>query len=194
MSFPPTHLLVGAGVAEVVRVWLPVRRRYAWTVGGAFGVLPDFDFALDVALGRGGGLHATWSHSVAALLAVVALAWAVGGRGWAALVGGGYASHIGVDLLDRGIVNLQLWWPISTDPVPALYRLIPVVPFLYGGSLAKTFALVFSPEAAGPLLKQTAVGAGVFVCCLVLAWALRQGRVVTAMPTGPAWVRRRARP
>src|ERR687893_554784 len=101
MAFPPAHLLVGAGVAEVVRSAAPsLPRRWAWAVAAALAVVPDLDFVLGMALGRGAEYHGTFTHSIAATLAVGLAAGVLAGWRWGVLSGAGYGSPLLGDLLD----------------------------------------------------------------------------------------------
>lgn len=169
MAFPPAHFLVGAGVAELVRVGTPLPRWRAWVLGGALGVSPDLDFGVGMLLGQVGGYHGTFTHSALAVI-VVSLLGALAGREWAILAGAGYGSHLLVDLLDdRGQTNVLLGWPLTLNQPDAIARVFPTVPFEKGQGAVHAALSLFEPHVFGQLILQTAVG-GLFFCVL-LGWA-----------------------
>lgn len=169
MAFPPAHFLVGAGVAEMVRVGAPLPRWRAWLIGGALAVSPDLDFGVGMLMGQVGSYHGTFTHSALAVM-VVSLLGAVAGREWAVLAGAGYGSHLLVDLLDdRGRTNVLLGWPLTLNQPDAIARVFPTVPFEKGQGALHAALSLFQPEVMGALLHQTAVGAIFFL--VLLAWA-----------------------
>jgi membrane-bound metal-dependent hydrolase YbcI (DUF457 family) len=175
MAFPPAHMLVGAGVAEVVGTAVPLPRWRSWLVASVLAVLPDADIILGIALGRGAEYHGTFTHSVVAVLVIAVLAGAVAGPRWAALAGAGYASHLAVDLLDdRGRTNVLLGWPFTDERPFAIARIFPTVPFEQGeGPVAAALSLL-RPDVLERLLLQTAVGAGFLLVLLFLSWLIRR--------------------
>lgn len=177
MAFPPAHLLVGAGVAEVARSAVPLPRWRAWAAGAALAVVPDLDIVLGIALGRGGDYHGTFTHSILATLAVALLFRALAGRGWGVLAGAAYGSHLLVDLLDdRGRTNVLLGWPFTDERPFAIARIFPQVTFQHGGGLRAAVLSLFRPEAAAALLAQTAVGLLFFLGLVLLARGVRRMR------------------
>jgi membrane-bound metal-dependent hydrolase YbcI (DUF457 family) len=177
MAFPPAHMLVGAGAAELVRTGVPLPRWRAWAVAAVLAALPDTDIILGIALERGGAYHGTFTHSIAAVIVVALLAWAVAGRRWAALAGAGYGSHLLVDLLDdRGRTNVLLGWPFTDERPLAIARLFPTVPFEQGGGVLNATLSLFRPDVFGPLLLQTAVGGILFLGLVLLAAGIRRVR------------------
>jgi membrane-bound metal-dependent hydrolase YbcI (DUF457 family) len=178
MAFPPAHMLVGAGIAEVVRVYEPLPRWRAWVAAAALAALPDADIMLGLALGQGGADHGTFTHSIVAVVVVGLVAWAVAGRRWGVLAAAAYASHLVVDLLDdRGRTNVLLGWPFTETRPYAIARFFPTVPFEQGhGAMAAARSLL-EPEVFSRLLQQTALGALCFVLLLLVAAALRAGRL-----------------
>lgn len=177
MAFPPAHLLVGAGVAEVVRSAAPLPRRRAWAVAASLAVVPDLDFVLGLALGRGAGYHGTFTHSLTATLVVALAAALLGGRRWGVLAGAGYGSHLLVDLLDdRGRTNVLLGWPFTDERPFAIARLFPPVPFGRAGGLRESVLALPRPEAMLALGAQTLVGFLIFLALLLCAGAIRTAR------------------
>ena len=177
MAFPPAHLLVGAGVAEVVRTGVPLPRWRAWVVAAALAVLPDVDIVLGLALGRGGTYHGTFTHSVLAVVVMAAAAWVAAGRRWAVLAAAGYGSHLLVDLLDaRGRTNVLLGWPFTEARPFAIAPLFPTVPFEQGRGAVRAALSLLEPEVFSRLVEQTAIGAVCFAALLLLAAVLRAAR------------------
>src|SRR5829696_249743 len=113
MAFPPAHILVGLGAAEVVRAALPLPKWPARIVAASLAVLPDADIVIGLVGERAGSAyHGTFTHSIIATLVVALVAWVVAGKRWGVLAGVGYGSHLLVDLLDkRGKTNVLLGWP-----------------------------------------------------------------------------------
>lgn len=178
MAFPPAHLLVGAGVAEVVRSAAPpLPRRRAWAVAASLAVVPDLDLVLGLALGRGAEYHGTFTHSVVATLVVGLAAAALAGWRWGVLAGAGYGSHLLVDLLDdRGRTNVLLGWPFTQERPFAIARVFPPVPFGRAGGLRESVLALPRPEALLALAEQTLIGGLFFLALLALAGALRVAR------------------
>jgi hypothetical protein len=169
VAFPPAHFLVGAGIAELVRVVAPLPRRKAWLVAGALAISPDLDFGVGMLMGQVHSYHGTFTHSALAVF-VVSLLGAFAGREWAMLAGAAYGSHLLVDLLDdRGRTNVLLGWPLTLNQPDAIAHVFPTVPFEKGqGAVHAAFSL-FDWPVLSQLLQQTAVG-GLFFLVL-LAWA-----------------------
>ncbi len=177
MAFPPAHFLVGAGAGEVVRSAARLPRWRAWAVAGALAVAPDLDLVLDIFLRRGSSYHGTFTHSLTAVAVVGLAAWLLAGRWWALLSAAGYGSHLLVDLLDdRGRTNVLLWWPITRQQPFAIARVFPQVPFDLGGGMREAVLSLFSVEVIAGVALQTAIGAGLFLALLLLAWGVRRLR------------------
>ncbi|HEV2147784.1 MAG TPA: metal-dependent hydrolase [Longimicrobiaceae bacterium] len=185
MAFPPAHMLVGAGVAEVVRSAAPPLPRWrAWAVGAALAVVPDLDFVLDLVLQRGATYHGTFTHSLVATLVVALAAGALAGRRWALLAGAGYGSHLLVDLLDdRGRTNVLVWWPLSDERPLAIARVFPKVPFWVGGRLEDSVRSLGQPEVLVALARQTGVALLLFLALLAVALIVRRARSARGAPT-----------
>ena len=186
MAFPPAHLLIGAGFAEVARAASPrpPPRWAAWAVGGCVAALPDVDIVLGIARGVGGAYHGTFTHSAAAVLVWTLVGYALGGGRWAAVAGLGYASHLLVDLLDdSGPTNLMLGWPFRVDKPHSLGRLFPKVP-VEGEGIVETALNVLRPDSLRLLVQQTALAAACFAALLLLAAAIRRVRGGRADPDG----------
>ncbi len=178
MAFPPAHMLVGAGAAEVVRGVAPLPRWRAWAVAAALAALPDVDFVIGLAAGRAAAYHGTFTHSAVAVLAVGLLAWRLSGPRWGALAAAGYGSHLLVDLLDdRGRTNVLLGWPFSHTQPLAIAPVFPTVPFEHGEGVRVAFLSLFRPDVFASLVEQTALGtvffAGLVLLGLFLGWLRR---------------------
>ena len=177
MAFPPAHLLVGMGLAELSTAAAPLPRWRAWAVGATLAAVPDADIVLGIFLGRSGEYHGTFTHSAVATIAVAVAADWLGGRRWALLAGLCYGSHLLVDLLDdRGRTNVLLGWPFTLERPFAIAHIFPTVPFVHGGGPAGALASLFTPEVMGALLRQTAVAVVPFCALLALAWGVRRWR------------------
>lgn len=183
MAFPPAHFLVGAGVAEMVRIGAPLPRWRAWLLAGALAVSPDLDFGVGMLLGQVSTYHGTFTHSAFAVI-VVSLLGAFAGKEWGMLAGAGYASHLLVDLLDdRGRTNVLLGWPLTLNQPDAIARVFPTVPFEKGEGAVHAALSLLQPEVMGALLHQTAVGGIFFVVLLGWAAAIRLiGRLEKNLP------------
>ena len=171
MAFPPAHMLIGAGMAELARAGMhaPPPRRAAWIAGALLAAAPDGDIILGILLGRGGSLHGTFTHSLSAVAVVALLAYALGGGRWAAIAGLAYGSHLLVDLLDEsGPTNLMLGWPFSGARPYSIGKLFPKVP-VNGRGLLDTALNVFRPASLANLIVQTLIGAAIAGALLLLA-------------------------
>lgn len=178
MAFPPAHFLVGAGMAELVRVASPLPRWRSWLIAGSLAASPDLDIILGLLLGRSGGYHGTFTHSALAVI-VVSLLGAVAGQGWGILAGAGYGSHLLVDLLDdRGRTNVLLGWPLTLNQPDAIARVFPTVPFRHGDGVVQAALSLLEPHVFLALFQQTMVGALFFV--VLFGWA-------RALKTIAAW-------
>ncbi len=178
MAFPPAHLLVGAGVAEVVRSAAPsLPRRRAWAAAASLAVVPDLDLVLGMALGRGAGYHGTFTHSIVAALAIGLAVGVAAGWRWGVLSGAGYGSHLLVDLLDdRGRTNVLLGWPFTDERPFAIAPVFPPVPFGRAGGLRESILALPRREAMLALGEQTLIGCLFFAALLALAAAVRLAR------------------
>lgn len=177
MAFPPAHLLVGIGTAEVVRGVVPLPRWRAWAVAGFLAVLPDTDIVLGIALEHGGGYHGTFTHSIVATLAVALVARILAGQRWGWLAGAGYGSHLLVDLLDdRGRTNVLLGWPVTDTRPLAIGRVFPTVPFEQGGGVWNAVLSLLQPDVFERLLRQTWLASIFMAGLFALAWAVRRVR------------------
>ncbi|HEX5869008.1 MAG TPA: metal-dependent hydrolase [Longimicrobium sp.] len=185
MAFPPAHMLIGAGLAEVARAGMdhPPPRRYAWAAGAVLAAAPDGDIVLGILLGRGGSLHGTFTHSLSAVAVVALLAYAFGGGRWAAIAGTACASHLLVDLLDgSGPTNLMLGWPFTGAKPYSLGKLFPKVP-VYGDGLVDTALNVLRPGSLGNLVIQTLMAAAIYGALVLLARAIRRTRARRVEPS-----------
>jgi membrane-bound metal-dependent hydrolase YbcI (DUF457 family) len=184
MAFPPAHMLIGAGLAEVARAGMddPPPRRFAWAVAAVLAASPDGDIILGILLGRGGSLHGTFTHSLTAALVVALMAYAVGGGRWAAIAGIGYASHLLVDLLDEsGPTNLMLGWPFSGAQPYSLGKLFPKVQ-VKGDGMIDTALNVLEPASLANLVIQTLMAAAIFGALVLIARGIRRLRARRGAP------------
>ncbi len=172
MAFPPAHLLVGVGAAELARVPTPLPFWKVWLVGACFGVVPDIDTVILFLLGEASPHHGLYTHNLVAIGVVALLVWSFAGAHWALIAGTAYASHLVVDLLREGMTSVHLLWPLSSEPVEGLAPVFPTVPFdrVNGG-----FAF-FGTDPWGKILDQILIGAAFFIIAVLLAAALRQLR------------------
>lgn len=171
MSFPPAHMFVGAGAAELVRSATPLPRWRSWAVAAVLAVLPDVDFVLGIFRGGASLYHGTFTHSVLAVAVVAGIAWLLAGWRWGLLAGAGYGSHLLVDLMDeRGLTNVLLWWPFDNQNAVAFGRIFPTVPFEQGHGITAAFLSLFEPAVAVALLEQTAVGALMLLGACLVGW------------------------
>ncbi|MDB4950320.1 MAG: LexA-binding, inner rane-associated putative hydrolase [Gemmatimonadetes bacterium] len=187
MSFPPAHMLIGAGLAEVAWSASPrVLRWKAWTVAALVAALPDVDLLIGWASHRGPVLHGTFTHSLAAVVVCTLLAIGLAGPRWGVYTALGYGSHLLVDLLDsRGTTNVALGWPFtraSSSGLDALFQPVPVETSL---GLEHAIGSVMNPTALRMLLEQTALAAAIFVALLAVGRAVRLARA-RWLPIRPA--------
>ncbi|HEX2081800.1 MAG TPA: metal-dependent hydrolase [Longimicrobium sp.] len=179
MAFPPAHMLIGAGLAEVARAGMryPPPRTRAWIAAALLGAAADGDIVLGILLGKGGTYHGTFTHSLTAAAVVAMAAWALGGARWAVIAGVGYASHLLVDLLDEsGPTNLMLGWPFTGARPYSLGKFFPKVP-VEGDGMVDTALNVLRPGPLTNLLIQTLLAAAIFAALLLAAQGLRRWRV-----------------
>ena len=177
MAFPPAHMLVAAGVAEVVRGALPLPRWRAWTVAALLAVSPDFDIVLGIFTGSAHAYHGTFTHSVMVTAVVGLLGWLAAGPRWGVLSAAGYGSHLVVDLLDdRGRTNVLLGWPFTEERPFAIAKVFPQVPFEQGNGVWSAFLSLFEPESMSRLTEQTLLGAAFFAGLYLLGAGIRRLR------------------
>ena len=184
MAFPPAHMLIGAGFAELARAGMtnPPPRRFTWAVAAVLAASPDGDIILGILLGQGGNYHGTFTHSLTAAAVVALLGYAFGGRRWAAIAGIAYTSHLLLDLLDEsGPTNLMLGWPFTGARPYSLGKVFPKVP-LDGEGLMDTALLLLRPRPLGILLVQTLMAAVVFRAQVLAPQAIRRSRARRAAP------------
>lgn len=184
MPFPPAHLLIGAGTAELARADGALPRGRAWAVGAVFALLPDADIAYRILTGEYAPLERSFTHSLLAAAAVwLAVRLVAGGR-WAALAALAYTSHLAADLLQRQArTSVALLWPLQQRGMEPLAPLFPFVPIERGqGVTGAALSLLASP-ARERLLLETMIGAAVFAALLALALLVR----------GLLWLSRRVR-
>lgn len=175
MAFPPTHMLVGAGVAEVVRGVVPLPRWKAWTVAAILAVVPDFDIVLGIFTGSASAYHGTFTHSVLVTAGIGVLGWVLAGPRWGVLSTAGYGSHLMVDLLDdRGRTNVLLGWPFTETRPFAIAKVFPQVPFEQGNGVWHAFLSLFEPQSLARLTEQTLLGALFFVVLFGVGKVLRR--------------------
>lgn len=185
MAFPPAHMLIGVGLAEVACAGMrrPPPRWLAWSVGAVLAAAPDADIVVGILRGRGGADHGTFSHSLVAVLIIALMGYVAGGGRWAAIAGLAYGSHLLVDLMDdSGRTNLHLAWPFSDERSYALGRVFPKVP-VEGVGIVDTALNVLRPPALELLLLQTLMAAAISAALLLAAAAIRRHR---ARPAGEA--------
>ena len=178
MAFPPAHMLIGAGLAEVARAGMraPPPRWLVWSVAAVLAAGPDADIVIGILRGRGGAYHGTFSHSISAVVVVALVGYAVGGGRWAAIAGLAYGSHLLVDLLDgSGPTNLMLGWPFTGARPYSIGKLFPKVP-VEGDGIVDTALNVLRPQPLTHLLVQTLMAAAIFTALLLAARAIRRRR------------------
>ena len=181
MPFPPAHMLIGAGMAEVARAGMrtPPPRRIVWPVAAGLAAGPDADLLVGILRGVGGAYHGTFSHSLMAVVIVALAGYALGGGRWAVIGGVAYGSHLLVDLLDEsGPTNLMLGWPFTGVHAYSLGKLFPKVP-VDGNGMVDTALNVLKPQALTNLVVQTLMAAAVFAAFLLLAAFIRRRRAST---------------
>lgn len=178
MPFPPAHMLVGAALAEVARSTMrrPPPPAAVWAVGAALAVLPDVDIMLGILMGRGGTLHGTFTHSVAAVAVWALIGHALGGWRWGVIAGAAYGSHLLVDLLDEsGPTNLMLGWPFTGARPYALGQVFPKVP-VEGDGAVDTLLNVLQPDSLALLAHQTLLAAAAAAVLVAAAAGIRRWR------------------
>jgi membrane-bound metal-dependent hydrolase YbcI (DUF457 family) len=176
MAFPPAHVLVGLGCAEMVGTVVPLPRRRAWLLVGVLSVLPDVDFAFGLATGPAGAYHGTFTHSILATLVVALAVWLAAGRAWGVTAAVGYGSHLLVDLLDQkmGPTNVLLGWPFTHQHAYAITRIFPTIPYWQGDGVVRAARSLLEPAVFGMLVLQTLVGVGIFLALFLTARLLRR--------------------
>ncbi|HEX6039965.1 metal-dependent hydrolase [Longimicrobium sp.] len=178
VAFPPAHMLIGAGMAEVARATLrnPPPRRLVWPIAAVLAAGPDADIIIGILRGVGGALHGTFSHSILAAVIVALAGYSLGGGRWALIAGLSYASHMLVDLLDEsGPTNLMLGWPFTGAHPYSIGKLFPKVP-VDGNGVVDTAMNVLRGQPLINLIVQTLMAAGFFVALLMVASAIRRRR------------------
>src|SRR5215218_6185358 len=147
MAFPPAHILVGLGVAEVVRAGLPLPTWRSRAIAASLAVLPDLDIVVGLVGERAGSAyHGTFTHSIFAAVVLGLVGWLLGGSAGGLLARTAYGSHLLVDLLDaRGRTNVLLGWPFSHEYPYATARIFPVVPFRHGEGALTAAKSLFEP-------------------------------------------------
>jgi membrane-bound metal-dependent hydrolase YbcI (DUF457 family) len=177
VAFPPAHLLVGAGVGELVRIPARLSRWHAWAAGAGFALLPDADTILLFALGGRAPNHGVYTHSLVSVMVVAICVWAFLGPRWTLLAAAAYISHLVVDLLREGTTSVYLLWPFVDEPVPGLYPLFPTIPFEAGGGALGVPPTLYGPSPLERVLEQTLIGAAFFLAALAFtAIRRRAGR------------------
>jgi hypothetical protein len=175
MSFPPAHMLVGAGLGEVAWSASPrVPRKLAWGLAAFMGALPDVDMLIGWATGRGPIVHGTFTHSLSAVVLVTLLVVGIAGPRWGMLTFAGYGSHLLVDLLDaRGTTNVTLGWPFTHAPSEGIDPIFKSVPIITDHGPVVAMESVFNGSALVLLLEQTAVAALFCLALFTLARGVR---------------------
>ena len=178
MSFPPAHMLIGAGLAEVAWSAVPLVPRWrAWAVTAFMAALPDVDMLIGYVSHRGALLHGTFTHSLSAVVLCTLLVVGIAGPRWGAFTALGYGSHLLVDLLDaRGPTNVTLGWPFSSAPATAIEPIFQPVPVEAEHGATTLVESILRGPSLRILLEQTATAAAIFVGMLALAWMIRQAR------------------
>ncbi|HET6764590.1 MAG TPA: metal-dependent hydrolase [Longimicrobiaceae bacterium] len=178
MSFPSTHMLIGAGLAELAWSAAPTVPRWrAWAVCAVAAALPDVDMLIGYVSGRGFAVHGTFTHSLSAMVLCTLLVTGLAGVRWGLIAGIGYGSHLLVDLMDgRGPTNVTLGWPFSharSIAIEPVFRTVPVEAGRGGMTLVES---IFTGPALRDLLVQTATAVVVFGSLCLLGWIIRRMR------------------
>ncbi|MBW3630068.1 MAG: metal-dependent hydrolase [Gemmatimonadetes bacterium] len=175
MAFPPAHLLVGVGFAELVGAITPLSGWKPRLAAASLAVLPDLDIIVGLVGERAGSAyHGTFTHSIFATLVIGALAWLLAGPAWGMLAASGYGSHLLVDLLDdRGRTNVLLGWPFSQEYPYAIARIFPTVPFEQGHGLLPAALSLLEPDVFQQLAIQTMIGAAMLAFLLLVSRLVR---------------------
>ena len=178
MAFPPAHVMVGLGAAEVIRSVVPLPKWPARIIAASLAVLPDADIVLGLLSERAASAyHGTFTHSIVAVVLVGMAGWLVAGKGWGLLAGAGYGTHLLVDLLDeRGETNVLLGWPFTLEYSNGIAKVFPVVPFEQGKGVVVAALSLFRPEVFSQLVIQTAIGVAMFAALLFLARVVRRSK------------------
>lgn len=179
MPFPPAHLLLGAGAAELARGRLGQPSWKVWVVGAMFGVLPDLDTSIYFLLGADAPRHGVYTHNLVAAAAVPLAVGLVAGVAWALVAGAAYLSHLAADLLREGATtSVYLGWPVSSEAWAPLAPLFPVIPFdRHEGVLA-----LYGTDPVGKLVEQTLIAGAFFALALAISAAVRKLRRARAAP------------
>jgi membrane-bound metal-dependent hydrolase YbcI (DUF457 family) len=178
MAFPPAHMLIGAGFAELACAGMrnPPPRWITWSVAAVLAAGPDADIIIGILRGRGGADHGTFSHSLLAVAIIALMGYVAGGGRWAAIGGLSYGSHLLVDMLDEsGPTNLMLGWPFTGEKPYAIGKLFPKVP-VEGDGVVDTALNVLRPGPLTNLVVQTLMAAGLFALFVLLAATIRRWR------------------
>jgi membrane-bound metal-dependent hydrolase YbcI (DUF457 family) len=174
VPYPPAHILIGIGVAELVRG----RLRYRWAVwlaAAGFALLPDLDVAIRAATGEWGPVDRSFTHSLVGVAAVSALVWLAAGPRWSLVAGAAYASHLLADLLqDQRITSVVPGWPFQDRGMVPLAPLFPRVPVERGSGMRQAALSLLEPAALERLLLETAIAGAIFLACLAVAALLRR--------------------
>jgi membrane-bound metal-dependent hydrolase YbcI (DUF457 family) len=176
VPFPPAHILIGAGAAELAGGG--VRRPAWWRVWGvaaAFALLPDVDVALRAATGAWGPVDRSFTHSLLAVGVAALLVRGVAGSRWSLIAATAYGSHLMADLLQtQSRTSVVLVWPFQDRGMAPLAHLFPAVPVERGAGMRQAALSLLEPPALAALLIETAIGAAVLLACLAIAAALRR--------------------
>ena len=185
MAFPPAHMLVGLGFAELSSAVLPLPGWKPRLVAASLAVLPDLDIIVGLLTTRAGSVyHGTFTHSIFVTVVVGLVAWLVGGRAWGMLAGLAYGSHLLVDLLDdRGRTNVLLGWPFSLEYPYAIARIFPTVPFEHGRGVLIAARSLLEPRVFEQLAIQTLLGGGMLLVLLLLSRLIRHVGSLQRRPT-----------
>ncbi len=130
MPSPIAHTLAGQLVAEACGARVGRRRWLSTAVVALVANLPDIDWIPGYLAGIPSAYHHYWTHSVAAALAVAALAGGIARcRGLRAVpaattFGAVYLSHVVLDFL---MSDVQLLWPLSDEFVRFAWPLLPAL-------------------------------------------------------------------
>ena len=135
MPLPVAHALIGASVVSALRPGFTLQRDWRKLAFGAFlGILPDFDYLLNLSPGLGGGWHHGFTHSIAFSFLIGLLAPAVVGPVSTRNVltySLTTMSHPLLDFLFTESWGVELFWPFSSQrfggrlPGPVDYRGLP---------------------------------------------------------------------
>lgn len=153
------------------------------------GNAPDFDFLPGVLIGHPGVFHRGVTHTLAAVVAVTVVTWAVAwlrgrtalARRAAAFAGAAYGSHLLLDFLTVDVVppaGARFLWPLSQayylSPVTLLHEII-----IDPSGRTAFFASIFTAHTAGVWLSEL----GLLLCVVA---AVHGARALHAVVTTPA--------